>query len=82
MATRSMPRVAFDGQLMAEDAAVKGWGPQELAAKTRGKLSQRTVYRFLSNEVQTTRTAKILASVLGYSIRRYLISASRSAVLV
>lgn len=64
---------------MTEDAAVKGWGPQELAAQLRGVVSQRTVYRFLSNEVQTVATARAIASVLGYSIRRYLISSKAVA---
>lgn len=77
MATRRLPRVAYDGQLMAEDAAGKGWGPQELAAQTIGQVSQRTVYRFLSNEVQTVTTAKALAAALGRPVSRYLLRESR-----
>lgn len=80
MATRLVPRVAYDGRLMAEDAAAKGLGPQELADKTLGKLSQRTVYRFLSNEVQTNRTARVLAGVLGRNVARYVIRSRSQAV--
>ncbi len=79
MATRRrLPTVTFDGDLMTRDAAGKGWGPQQLADATPG-ISQRTVYRFLSNEVQTVTTAKALAKALGYSVRRYLISAKAVA---
>lgn len=80
MATQALPQVAYDGQLMAEDAASVGLGPRELADKTRGKLSQRTVYRFLANEVQTNRTAKILAGVLKRSVGRYVIRSRQHAL--
>lgn len=62
----------FDGALMAEDIALKGWLPIELAR--RAQVSDMTVYRFLSGERQTAPTAKKLARALGYSVRRYLIS--------
>lgn len=78
MATRSLPKVTYDGQLLAEDAAEKGWEPRDLARKARG-LSERTVYRFLSGEVQTPHTAKELARVVGQPISRYLIRAKAVA---
>lgn len=75
MATRSLPRVTFNGQLLLEDAAAKGLDAKALAQKTTGKnrLSLRTVYRFLSGEVQTSRTANILASVIGKPVSRYIV---------
>lgn len=79
MATQ-VPQVAYDGQLMAEDAASDGLGAKELAGLTQGKLSQRTVYRFLANEVQTNRTATILADVLKRPVGRYVIRSRESAV--
>jgi len=79
MATRQMPRVRFDGQLMTEDAAAKGWGPRELARKTKPAIHQRTVYRFLANDVQTVPTATALAKALGQPVERYILRA-REAV--
>lgn len=77
MATRSLPTVTYDGRLLLEDAAAKGLEPKDLADKSKGKLSLRTVYRFLSNEVQTGRTARILASIVGRPVGRYLVRSSR-----
>lgn len=79
MAIRLLPRVAYNGQLMAEDAASKGWGPRELASLANGALSQRTVYRFLSNEVQTVATATVLAGLLDKPVERYIVRSSSSA---
>jgi plasmid maintenance system antidote protein VapI len=76
--------VRFDGELMAEDVALKGWKPLELAK--RAKVADMTVYRFLRNERQTAPIAKKLARALGYrTAKRYLISSrtprpSREAV--
>lgn len=74
---RSLPRVAYDGKLMAEDVAEKGWEPRDLARRAKG-ISLRTVYRFLSGEVQTAHTAKELARVIEQPISRYLIRSRRS----
>jgi transcriptional regulator with XRE-family HTH domain len=63
----------FDAALMADDIALKGWLPIELAR--RAGVADMTVYRFLSGERQTAPTAKKLAKALGHSVRRYLISA-------
>jgi hypothetical protein len=68
----------FNAKLLADDIALRGWLPIDLARKAR--VADMTVYRFLSGEVQTPRTAKKLAGAMGYSVRRYLISASRQAV--
>jgi hypothetical protein len=80
MATRSFPQVAYDGRLMAEDAAVKGLDAKDLAARSGGELSLRTVYRFLSNDVQTPRTARILARLIGRPVGRYVIRSGSRAV--
>lgn len=80
MATRSLPQIAYDGRLMAEDAAVKGLEPKDLAVRSRGQLALKTVYRFLGNEVQTGRTAKILAHIIGRPVSRYVIRTARPAV--
>lgn len=69
--------IRFDGQRMAEDMALRGWNKLELAQRAR--VADMTVIRFLRGERQTAKTAKKLATALGYSVRRYLIS-SREAV--
>jgi transcriptional regulator with XRE-family HTH domain len=69
--------VNFDGERMRFDIAARGWQPADLA--DRAHVARSTVGRFLSGEFQTARTANKLSKVLGYSIRRYLIS-SREAV--
>lgn len=79
MSTRSTPKVSYDGRLMTEDAASMNLGPQQLADLTNGQVAKRTVYRFLSNQVQTRRTAGILASVLCQDVARYVIRSRTSA---
>lgn len=64
--------VRFNAALMAEDIALRGWLPIDLARKAG--TSDMTVYRFLDGRSQTPRTAKKLAKALGYSVRRYLIA--------
>ncbi len=73
MASSVASPVRFDAQLLAEDMAVKGWTKLELA--NRAGVSDMTVIRFLRGERQTAPTAKKLSAALGYSVRRYLISA-------
>jgi transcriptional regulator with XRE-family HTH domain len=58
---------------MRDDMAIKGWLPTHLAK--RAKLSDQSVSRFFRGEAQSAPTAKRLARALGYSVRRYLISA-------
>ena len=69
--------VRFDHHLMAEDTALKGWTPAELAR--RAGVADMTAYRFLDGTSQTPPTAKKLARALGHSLRRYLISSRRAA---
>lgn len=66
----------YDVARLRDDMAGKGWLPVDLARKA--KVSHMTVSRFLSGERQTARMAKRLAEALGYSVRRYLISASEA----
>jgi len=61
---------------MAEDMALKGWNKLDLAR--RAGVADMTVIRFLRGERQTAKTAKRLASALGHSIRRYMISPSEA----
>lgn len=61
----------FDGRKVAFDMAAQGMDVAELARKSR--LSGRTVYRFINNEVQSLRAAKAIAKGLGYSVKRYLL---------
>lgn len=68
----------FNADLLADDIALRGWLPKDLARKA--DVADMTVYRFLSGESQTARTAKKLADALGYSVRRYLISAKSRRV--
>jgi len=69
--TRNAP--SYNVALLKTDIAAKGWLPTDLAR--RAKVSDMTVSRFLTGERRTARTAKKLATALGYSVRRYLISA-------
>lgn len=77
MATES-PTVRFNTQLLAEDMAIKGWSKLDLA--NRASVADMTVIRFLRGDQQTARTAKKLATALGYSVRRYLIPSQQEAV--
>lgn len=64
----------YDVALMRADLAARGWLPIDLAR--RAGVSHMTVSRFLSGERQTPRSAKKLATALGRSLRRYLVSDS------
>lgn len=77
MQTHTEPRIHFNTQRMAEDMAIKGWNKLELA--NHAGVADMTVIRFLRGESQTAATAKKLAKALGFSIRRYLISADERA---
>ena len=74
METVVTPTARFNGQLMAEDCAVKGWTKAELAE--RAGVSDMTVIRFLRGHSQTGPTAKALADALGEEVGRYLIPRS------
>ena len=69
----------FNGALMADDCALKGWKPIELSRRAR--VADMTVYRFFSGERQTAPIAKKLARALGYqTAKRYLIPSQRADV--
>lgn len=70
--------VSYNVAQMAEDMAVKGFLKKDLAAKAG--VSAMAVTRFLRGDRQTARMAKRLATALGHSVRRYLISSSTEAV--
>ena len=63
--------------LLEEDLAIRGWSPKDLSRHAR--VSDMTVYRFLSGQHQTVKTAKRLADAMGLSVRRYLVSRRRKA---
>lgn len=69
--------IRWDAQLMAEDAAQRGWTIAEFA-RNAGVVDM-TVLRFLRGERQTPATAKKLAKALRRSVGRYLISSRRVA---
>jgi predicted transcriptional regulator len=73
MAT-NLPRVTFNGQLVAEDMAAKAWEIKDLAREAN--ISLRTAYRFISGELQTITTGRQIARALGKPISRYLIRAA------
>ena len=74
----TIPQVEFNVQLLAEDMAAKGWNKLDLAV--RADVADMTVIRFLRGECQTAPTAKKLATALGRSVRRYIISDRSEAV--
>lgn len=78
MANTGAITVRYNVQLMAEDMALRGWSPVDLAR--RACVADMSVYRFLRGERQTAPMAKKLAEALGRSVRRYLISSSSEAV--
>jgi transcriptional regulator with XRE-family HTH domain len=75
---RPSPKVTYNLQLMAEDMALKGWSKLDLALAAG--VSDMSVIRFLRGEQQTAKTCKKLATALGRSVRRYLISMATEAV--
>ena len=75
-----MPTVGtinYDIERLVEDMTSKGWLPTDLAR--RAAVSDMTVSRFLKGHTQTARVAKKLARALGFSVRRYLVSAKAVA---
>jgi plasmid maintenance system antidote protein VapI len=70
-----MQRVRFDGRLVAEDMAAKGWQANDLARKVRPQVATSTITRFINGDSQTAPIAKRIAKALGHSVRRYIVSA-------
>ena len=68
----------FDVEEMLDDMAMRGWLANDLA-RIAG-VADMTVYRFLKRQTQTNKIAKKLAEALGFSVRRYLISAKQPVV--
>jgi transcriptional regulator with XRE-family HTH domain len=66
---KTSPRPIWNVKKLAADMAVRGWGTQDLAE--RAGIGTRTVARFLTGSVQTTKTAQKLADGLGHSVKRY-----------
>jgi len=71
--------VRFNVAQMQHDIAARGWQPADLADKAG--VARSTVSRFLNGEFQTARMAKRLAQALGYSVRRYIVTAEESKAL-
>ena len=71
-----MKRPTYDIDRLAEDMAVKGWRAAELAR--RAGVSKMTTSRVFAGAPSAPTMAK-LAGALGYSVRRYLLSARRAA---
>lgn len=69
------PMVSFNVALLTADIARRGWLPIDLAR--RAKVSHMSVGRFLRGERQTPRMAKKLASALGQSLERYVVTDAR-----
>lgn len=67
----SKKALAYNVDLIQDDMALKGWKPTHLA-KASG-LSDMTIGRFLSGEVQTATSATKIAKALGRSVKRYYI---------
>jgi len=70
--------IRFDVAQMQQDIAAKGWQPADLA--DRAGVARSTVSRFLNGDFQTARTAKKLAETLGYSVRRYILTAAEQVL--
>lgn len=71
----AMATTKFNHELMAEDVALKGWLPIDLAREAG--VADMTAYRALNGTRLTPPTAAKLAKALGYSVRRYLISSRK-----
>jgi plasmid maintenance system antidote protein VapI len=72
-----MQQIEFNTALLAEDLASKGWSSTDLARCADVAVS--TVTRFMNGTHQTAPTAKKLATALGRSVRRYIVSRSEVA---
>lgn len=64
---------------MRDDIADRGWKPVDLARAA--DVSEMAVSRFLNRKASNPRTALKLALALGYSVRRYYISARRRSAV-
>lgn len=69
MVARQKPKAQWRIERMTADMALRGWNTSTLAREAG--MSFKRADRFLRGDVQTAKTAKMLADALGYSIRRY-----------
>lgn len=69
-------RITYDTDRIREDISLRGWMQNDLA-RAAG-VSEQAISYFMSGRVQTARTAGKIARALGYTVKRYLISARRS----
>lgn len=76
MATLPQPVIEFDRQLMAEDAASKGFTKLRWAQKA--KVSDMSVIRFLRGESVTPALVAKLAKPLNHPVERYLVRKSKA----
>jgi len=70
------PVIEFDRQLMAEDAAAKGFTKARWSQKAR--VSDMSVIRFLRGERVTAALVAKLAKPLNQPLERYLVRKSRA----
>ncbi len=74
----SEPVVEYNRQLMAEDAAAKGFTKLRWAQKAR--VSDMSVIRFLRGERVTPALVAKLAKPLGHNVERYILRKANEAV--
>jgi lambda repressor-like predicted transcriptional regulator len=74
MAAHTLPRVEYNVRTILEDMAARGWMNRDLAREAG--LGTATISRFLNGEAQTAKAAKKIATALGRSVRRYLVTAA------
>lgn len=71
------PKPRWNVELMAADMALRGWNTYDVARRA-GK-AHKTIHRFLTGDVQTTKTAAAIAKVFGFSTRRYFLGVEVAA---
>lgn len=71
-------RLRYSVRRIREDMARRGWMNVNLAAACR--VSERTIARFLNGEFQTPKTAHKIATALGATVDRYLMTSDRRNV--
>lgn len=72
-----MGAIQFDTERMLYDLAAKGFTMTDLARRAR--VSNTGVTLFLQGKTRSAKMAKKLATALGYSVRRYIVSRQQVA---
>ena len=62
-------KACWNVERITADMALRRWNTATLAR--RAGISHKTVDRFLRGDVQTPKTAGLIADALGFSVRRY-----------